>query len=1610
MDEHTIWNLIDIYFKENPQALVRHHIDSYNQFVEEDISQILKDMNPLKIRLNMDEELGDFRTKCDLYFGGKDGSRVYYGKPIIHDPNNSHYMFPNEARLRNMTYAMTIHYDVDVEYTRILEENDAPTEVDENGFILFSYKGSDEKNINKANPQMTPSEMAKLRQGAEASINGNKQIVKMRLEKVYMGKLPIMTQSNVCILNNSSRLLRHSLGECKNDVGGYFIIDGKEKVIVPQEAFGDNMINVYKSHDEQYSYIVDMKSISENLSKPKRTLSIRILAPTATIPYNNIGVFIPNAGELPIPLFVVFRALGIISDKEIISFCTFSQPDSIPSSFLPYFDACIHDASTIVTQQEAIQYIALTVKGRSIWRAYQVLADYFLPHVGELNYLEKAYHLGYLVNRLLMVAIGLEPQTDRDSYKSKRVTLIGPLMKNLFSDYYQMQLKYINLQIETIHVYNQKAYHDIGVLIQEKYDDIFQKRIVEDGIRKAFKGNWGAHSHTKIIGVIQDLNRLSHNSMMNHLRKTNLPMDSSMKIVAPRVLHGSQWGLIDPIDTPDGGNVGLHKHLALLTHITTSMSREPLIQWITKHTPIILLSQCHPARIGKFTKVFVNGYWVGGIADPHTFVNTLKINRRHGLIPITISIMFDYSRNSVVLSTDGGRLCRPIFYWDELTKEFIFQNPEKWKKLQGQLNATTTGTKIWHSIISGFHPKKVESFNPYKNIFYEWNELYDLEKSHMKMNKALMEYLDTQETEGSLIAMHYHDASNSKKKFTHCELHPSTTYGMMCNLINFVEHNPASRNSFSCGQSKQACSLYSTNYQLRMDKSALILNQGQIPLVKSRYLEYINHEENPYGENAIVAIMCYTGYNVEDAILINEGSLQRGLFRTTYFNTYEAREEKETKHQIVVKEKIFSKNLFQDNVVAKRIDPDFDYSYLDESGLIVENTEVNDKTILIGQTERLDHHGNVRDVSILPKKGQLGFVDKAFMTEGEEGERIAKVRIRHERIPAMGDKFASRAGQKGTIGMIIPEADMPYTKDGIRPDMIINPHALPSRMTIGQMIECIIGKACAMKGAFGDCTAFSDNKNKIGLFGKMLAKHQFHSSGDEILYNGMNGKQIEASIFIGPTYYMRLKHMVKDKINYRARGPITKLTRQPVSGRANDGGLRIGEMERDAVISHGMSTFLRESMMERADKYKLAICNHTGLVSIYNPNRDIMISPGADGPIQYGGSLHHDGQLEVRQMTKYGRSFSIIEIPYAMKLLIQELQAIQVQMHIITEDNIQQISNMDFSHNMKLHLDNDMNNLKLSIANIQKAFKRSKKDVLKQGNNVEELLQKQEDKNKQKVEIEAEEKNEDDDVIQPEYNNEENVEEDQKKQPRTPSFAPPDIPNVRLKENEIIRESNKYPGRFYIYNQSTGERIWVTEDGQRMDEIDLNTQAGGADFSNEDSIDAFTVGTKVLLRNNVSNPKQVWTITRAIPASDSYTIKVDKLEDNMLESESLKVVSSTDIYLYNDAYNRRENDEFYEPETPPPSFVPPANSMGEQGYNMTVPNGHPTIEFKPVIKVFGHGNDNSHTEDSSPVNPEDNVSVNNNDDSTNEATDENPNAISNPIDFSKQVLIKKMDK
>ena len=1165
-EETLSWSIIDHYFKDNPNVLVRHHLESYNNFLSNGIARIVRDRNPIILEKDENKDTGKYNSVIEIYLGGVQGDRISFSKPIIYDEvatetgagagaakekekPSAHFMYPNEARLRNMTYGMTIHCDVDVIY-RVYD----------------------------------PVQKTMLNE-------------RLELKQLSLGRFPIMLQSNACILHGMTPEARFYAGECRNDYGGYFIVDGKEKCIVSQEKFADNMIYIRSNADDPdavYSCSAEVRTVSEDPSKPERKMAVKMVAPDAKYSNKQIVVDIPNVRK-PMPLFIVMRALGVISDRDIVERCLLNLDAN--AAMVDLFIPCVHDACEVFTQAAALKFIATFTKEKTVAQVQNILMNYFLPQIGELNFGSKAYFLGYMVHKLLLVSMNVERPTDRDSFKFKRVEVPGSLMFNLFRTYYTAHADNVRLKLDKKIKYGRDRNEFVGtqimqVVTADNYNEIFGERIIEAGFKKSFKGKWaatvqtddksklykgtvGATDGTEVEGIVQDLNRLSYNSFISHLRKVNLPMDASAKVSGPRQLHGSQWGIIDPADSPDGANIGLQKHLAISAYVTQPCSALPIIQWLRELATMKLLEECGPKYLHQLTKVFVNGAWVGALGNPREVMRLFLLYRRNALIPIYTSGRWDIAHNELQFFTDGGRLCRPVFYYDEDTRRPSYARREA-------IETIKSGKYTWDQLITGFAAKSVPALDPGR--VYRIGELYAgaTDFSALAASRAIVEYLDTNESESAYVAMFPRDVVPGKT--THVEIHPSLIFGVMGNQIVFPENNPSSRNNFSCGQGKQAVSLYSSNYMSRIDKMGVVLNYGQVPLVKSRYMKYINNEQHPYGENAIVAIMCYNGYNVEDSILFNEGSLKRGLFRTTYYNMYETREEEE---------RTYDKRIcnVQAQPTVRGLKPGGDYSELDRFGLIKENTEMDDKKAVIGRvTEQwipgaAAEEPQLEDDSVFPKKGQLGVVDRTFITDEASGKRLAKVRIREERMPGIGDKFCSRAGQKGTVGLIIPEEDMPFAEDGTRPDLIINPHALPTRMTIGQLVETLMGKACVLQGGFGDCTAFVNHGSKHQVFGKMLTELGYHSSGTQLLYNGMTGERMESQIFMGPTYYMRLKHMVKDKINYRARGPRTVLTRQTVQGRANDGGLRIGEMERDGVIAHGAAYFLRQSMLERGDDY-----------------------------------------------------------------------------------------------------------------------------------------------------------------------------------------------------------------------------------------------------------------------------------------------------------------------------------------------------------------------------------------------------------------------------------------
>ena len=1190
MDELP-WKLLETYIKDHPNYLVKHHIDSYNAFWLEQLPEYLREKNPIQILKEPNETNTDYLLKAKLYIGGKEGDKVYIGKPMIYDDENVHFMYPNEARLRNMTYGFSIHVDVLVEYT--------------------------------------------IQQEGETVEHTN------NLEKILLGRFPIMLQSKLCVLHGLDRKLREQMGECKNDPGGYFIISGKEKVIVPQEKFGDNMIYVKDDFNEKYSHSAEIRSVSENMAKPIRTTAVRLVRPIPRSSNNNIVVQIANIRK-PIPLFIVMRALGIISDKAIMELCLLNNNDTLKEMLIP----CVHDAGMIFTKETALEYMAGFTKQKTVQQVLLLLSDYFLAHIGENLFYQKACFLGYMVYKMLQVVTNSSPATDRDHFMYKRIETSGHSIGQLFHEYYLLQQKHIFTKIDENYLFHKGEYQEnFTNLIDNNYQDYFKDRIVEEGFRKAFKGNWGATPQSKKIGIVQPLNRLSFNSALSHLRKLNLPLDSSAKVIGPRLLHASQWGIIDPHDSPDGGNIGLHKHLAIFTHITSGEYSKQMISKI-RSMGMKFLEECTRVYLANATKIFINGNWIGVANNPKEIMAELLQQRRTGQINPYNSISWNISENCIYIFTDEGRPCRPIYYINNEINKISYQDSSVYDDLI-QNNAS------WKECLFG--------------------------KSGQQSG-GVIEYMDAMAAENSYIALKK-DQVISDSKFTHLEIHPSFMFGVMGNQAVFPEHNPGVRDCYFTGQAKQGISLYHSNFDSRIDKMGVVLEYGQNPLIQSKYTKYIHNNEHPYGVNAIVAIMAYTGYNVEDAIIFNQSAVDRGLFNMTYYSSYEGYEgtgeEKESDtvtHQFA--------NVNSMNATIKNIKSGYDYDKLDDNGLIRENVQLTEKMVVIGKVSYdMNNPGEALDESIATKKGQMGFIDKTFMTENKEGHRLAKIRIREERKPSIGDKFCSRCGQKGTVGTILQEKDMPFTADGIRPDIIINPHAIPSRMTIGQLIETVYGKACTGYGLHGDCTAYNHDGDMAAVFGSILEELGYHSSGCEILHDGATGDALESNIFIGPTYYLRLKQMVKDKINYRARGPVSNLTRQTVQGRANDGGLRIGEMERDGLIANGMSYFVNDSLMNRGDEFFIAVCNQSGMLAFYNEKKNMFFSPMIDGPIQFTNSV--SDSMRVNPITRYGRTFSIVRVPYAFKLLMQELGTMNIQLRLITSDTIQHLTSLKYSNNIQ---------------------------------------------------------------------------------------------------------------------------------------------------------------------------------------------------------------------------------------------------------------------------------------------------------------------------------------
>ena len=1165
----TPWKIIQSYFKgKYLERMVRHQIESYNDFINYQLKKTINMFNPVHVVSPVD--MNEDGTKSGLeIFITFDNFTIH--RPQIYENNGAtKIMFPQEARLRNFTYSSQMMVDFNIKVIRRYGEN-----------------------------------MQEMR------------IEHKKLNDIHIGKLPIMLRSSVCILNQYSTMEHHITGECRHDPGGYFIINGSEKTVLGQERAAENRVYCFdiRKNSTKWSWTAEIKSVPDfKVISPKK---INIYVATRDNGFGHPMYIQVARFKNPIPLFVLFRAYGIISDEEICNMILLNTKNEDMKKMLFNLKGSIVDANEILTQDQAITYITGQVKYTPLNMtkeegfqkkkefAMEVLQTDVFPHCKTEK--QKIYFLGYMTNRLIQTKMGRHKPDDRDSYINKRIDLVGVLLNNLFRNYFNKLVK--DMQKQIIREIKNGSWRStdnyMNIINHTNIYKIVKSTTIDNGLKRALStGDFSIkNTNSNKVGVAQVLNRLTYISSLSHLRRINTPIDKSGKLIPPRKLHNSSWGFICPAETPEGQSVGVVKNLSYMAHITIPCNSESLYEIVEPH--IEEIDGCEPDELFEKVKVFVNGAWLGYAIDPMNLYDFLKEKKHTGVINIYTSVVFNFARKEIRVCNDGGRLSRPV------------------------LRVKDKNTLIHEDVVERLESQELK-----------WD---DLLVNH-KNDTSMIEYIDPEEQDYHYISTTPDELVTSKNAFnqyTHCEIHPSTLFGILASCIPFPEHNQSPRNTYQCAMGKQAMGMYVTNFDTRMDKTSYVLNYPMRPLVDTRIMNILNLNNVPSGEMVIVAIGSYSGFNQEDSIIFNQGAIDRGLFAASIYHT-----EKDEDKKIYGDEEI---RCCPDKTKTKGI-KFANYSKLNSSGLVPENTLLKNKDVIIGKVipikeNRNDHTKLIKyeDQSKVFRTNEECYIDKNYVDRNGDGYTFCKVRTRTHRKPVIGDKFSSRHGQKGTIGIILPEMDMPFTKEGVRPDIIINPHAIPSRMTIGQLKETVLGKTLLSLGLFGDGTSF--NKLSVKRICKELLKVGFESHGNEVLMNGMTGEQLESSIFIGPAFYQRLKHMVNDKQHSRSFGPKVVLTRQPAEGRSRDGGLRFGEMERDCCVSHGASRFTKDRIYDCSDKYEVHVCNSCGMIAAYNDEKKI----------------HHCRSCGNRV------KFSRVQIPYACKLMFQELITMNVAPRLITE-------------------------------------------------------------------------------------------------------------------------------------------------------------------------------------------------------------------------------------------------------------------------------------------------------------------------------------------------------
>jgi len=1132
--------LIKAFFKSRSTAgpsaaLVNHQLGSFNDFLPHD-------KNPApwmqrvvdNISVGADEarrgairlELGDLDVIIEL-------GKIRIGRPIVYEANGSQTeSIPMMARLRNMTYSAPIY----LEFT-IVEEGMEIEEVEEE-----------------------------------------------------IGNMPVMVKSMLCNLHrhyltgegSSDDDYTNALkikGEDPQDPGGYFIINGTERVLVCLEDLAPNRVMV--ECEQRYQRQTELAKVFSQRE------GFRALTVVEKKKDGILQVSIPVASG-QVPLAVLMMALGMESADDIMQSIT-NDPE-MQNLILANIEE-IHSTEGIYTTQEALEYMerrfaAGQSKEYRKKRINYILDNTLLPHLSTTYEarLKKAVFLGRMAREVLELNRGQRKPDDKDHYANKRLKLAGNLMEELFRSGLQALLNDMKYQMERS--YSKRKENRIHHAVRR---DVLTNKIMH----AMATGNWtGGRS-----GVSQLLDRTCNMATLSHLRRVISPLTRSQPHFEARDLHPTQFGRLCPNETPEGQNCGLVKNLALMVDVSENLP-DAQIREILDELDI------HPIEEGEsqLGKVYFNGDLIGTHEAPVDLVTEIRQRRRKNMISNVVNVRYDDSLNDVIINSDPGRIRRPLL-------------------VVGRNNRLSIKERDIDSIQQGKS---------------EWEDL---------LKKGVVEYIDAEEEENCLIALNEDDLVRNKKthKYSHMEVDPLTILGVATSNVPFPEHNSSPRCTMGAGMSKQSLGLGQANYRIRPDTRGHLLHYAQRPMLQTEAMKYNTLRTRPAGQNMVVAVMSYHGYNMEDALIFNQGSIDRGIGRSTFVRSYMSEERRYPGGQ-------------EDRFVIPGPDvrgarSEEAYFYLEEDGLIYPEIDLNGKEVLIGKTspprflaEPTDFLSpqKVRESSMTVRHGEKGTVDSVMLSETENGSRIARIRVRDQRVPEMGDKFASRHGQKGVIGHLVPAEGMPFTEQGITPDLIINPHAIPSRMTVAHVLEMIGGKVGSMEGRAVDGSAFSGEKEND--LRTSLAEFGFRHSGREVLYDGQTGRRIDAEIFIGVIYYQKLHHMVSGKLHARSRGPVQLLTRQPTEGRARMGGLRFGEMERDCLIAHGAAMVIKDRLLDESDKTVQFVDSQSGHIG-YLDRRGVLSSPMGDNTSIYP-----------------------VTMSYAFKLLLEELKSLGIAARLRLED------------------------------------------------------------------------------------------------------------------------------------------------------------------------------------------------------------------------------------------------------------------------------------------------------------------------------------------------------